>query len=224
MNLPPFHSWSFTKNSAEQSAVQLSIIFDTPRCSVSWLLHKTRAPLNDVYLLPKRCTHGCNHQSQSHECDDSQGTLLMGDCLQATRTLLSSALTDAYLTVIRPRFNSWHACRVRKFTISCSPVKCATSSRVPAGGAVFSGERLPVQHCLTWRLPASLVVDWQEQQESAGKLFPTSAPLLARHATPEADSHYSWTIDFAARRQKVREGDGANSRRGVKTQGASCLP
>jgi type I restriction enzyme M protein len=54
-------------------------------------------------------------------------------------------------------------------------------------------------------LPASLTADWQEQEEHAGKQFPTFARLLARRAQPEADSRYSWTIDFAARRQKARE-------------------
>ena len=53
-------------------------------------------------------------------------------------------------------------------------------------------------------LPASLTADWQEQEENAGKPFPTYARLLARRATPEADSRYSWTIDFSARRQKAR--------------------
>ena len=54
-------------------------------------------------------------------------------------------------------------------------------------------------------LPISLTADWKEQEENAGKPFPTYARLLARRATPEADSRYSWTIDFAARRQKARD-------------------
>lgn len=54
-------------------------------------------------------------------------------------------------------------------------------------------------------LPTNLKAEWLEDEANAGKPFPSYARLLARRATPEADSRYSWTIDFAARRQKARE-------------------
>jgi len=54
-------------------------------------------------------------------------------------------------------------------------------------------------------LPSSLAAEWQADEANAGKLFPSYARQLARRATPEADSRYSWTVDFAARRAKARE-------------------
>ena len=54
-------------------------------------------------------------------------------------------------------------------------------------------------------LPANLTADWLEQDESAGRPFPTYARLLPLRGKTEADSRYSWTIDFAARRAKARE-------------------
>jgi type I restriction enzyme M protein len=54
-------------------------------------------------------------------------------------------------------------------------------------------------------LPANLTADWKEQEENAGKTFPSYARLLGKRGTAEADGRYSWTIDFAARRQKARE-------------------
>jgi type I restriction enzyme M protein len=54
-------------------------------------------------------------------------------------------------------------------------------------------------------LPANLTADWNEQEENAGKPFPSYARLLGKRGTAEADGRYSWTIDFAARRQKARE-------------------
>jgi len=54
-------------------------------------------------------------------------------------------------------------------------------------------------------LPAALVADWQADEANAGKPFPTYARQLARRGTPEADSRWSWTVDFAARRAKARE-------------------
>ncbi len=54
-------------------------------------------------------------------------------------------------------------------------------------------------------LPANLTADWKEQEENAGKPFPSYARLLGKRGTAEADGRYSWTIDFAARRQKARE-------------------
>jgi type I restriction enzyme M protein len=54
-------------------------------------------------------------------------------------------------------------------------------------------------------LPASLTAEWLEQEEHQGQAFPSFAKLLANHGSPEADSAFSWTIDFAARRAKARE-------------------
>lgn len=54
-------------------------------------------------------------------------------------------------------------------------------------------------------LPATLVGDWPAHDGNAGKPFPTLARLLARRGTPEADSDFSWTVDFTARRAKARE-------------------
>lgn len=53
-------------------------------------------------------------------------------------------------------------------------------------------------------LPASLTADWLEQEDNAGKPFPTYARLLPLPGKPQADSRYSWTVDFAARRAKAR--------------------
>ncbi|MBI5618163.1 MAG: N-6 DNA methylase [Gammaproteobacteria bacterium] len=54
-------------------------------------------------------------------------------------------------------------------------------------------------------LPASLLADWQDGEANAGKPFPSYARQLARRGTTEAESRYSWTVDFAARRAKARE-------------------
>jgi type I restriction enzyme M protein len=54
-------------------------------------------------------------------------------------------------------------------------------------------------------LPAALVADWQADDANAGKPFPSYARQLARRGTLEAESRWSWTVDFAARRAKARE-------------------
>lgn len=54
-------------------------------------------------------------------------------------------------------------------------------------------------------LPAILLADWQAIDANAGKPYPSYARQLARRGSPEADSRYSWTMDFAARRAKARE-------------------
>lgn len=54
-------------------------------------------------------------------------------------------------------------------------------------------------------LPSTLVGDWPQQEGNDGKVFPTFARLLARRGSPEAESDFSWTIDFATRRAKARE-------------------
>ncbi len=55
-------------------------------------------------------------------------------------------------------------------------------------------------------LPAALVADWQADEDNAGKPYPSYARQLAHRGTPEADSRWSWTVNFAARRAKAREG------------------
>ena len=54
-------------------------------------------------------------------------------------------------------------------------------------------------------LPANLVAEWQEDEANAGNPFPSYASLLSRRGTPQGESRYSWTIDFAARRARARE-------------------
>jgi len=50
-------------------------------------------------------------------------------------------------------------------------------------------------------LPSALLAEWQSDKTNARQPFPSYARLLATRA----DSRYSWTVDFAARRAKVRE-------------------
>jgi type I restriction enzyme M protein len=47
--------------------------------------------------------------------------------------------------------------------------------------------------------------EWLEDESNLGKPFPTFARLLSRRGTPEGESRYSWTVDFAARRARARE-------------------
>ena len=54
-------------------------------------------------------------------------------------------------------------------------------------------------------LPAALTADWQAAEANAGTPFPSYARLLPHRGTPEGESRYSWTLDFAARRAKARE-------------------
>ena len=54
-------------------------------------------------------------------------------------------------------------------------------------------------------LPASLTAAWGEDAANAEQPFPSYARLLPRRGTPSAESPYSWTIDFAARRKQARE-------------------
>ena len=61
---------------------------------------------------------------------------------------------------------------------------------------------------VTWVMrppvPCWISADWLEQEDNQGKHFPSIARLLAKHGTPEADSDFSWTIDFTARRAKAQ--------------------
>lgn len=54
-------------------------------------------------------------------------------------------------------------------------------------------------------LPGTLIGDWHKQDGHEGRGFPTFARLLAQRGNPEAESDFSWTIDFSARRAKARE-------------------
>jgi type I restriction enzyme M protein len=54
-------------------------------------------------------------------------------------------------------------------------------------------------------LPTTLTADWLDVETNKGNPFPSYARLLASRGTPEAESRYSWTIDFAERRKIARE-------------------
>lgn len=53
-------------------------------------------------------------------------------------------------------------------------------------------------------LPASLTQAWLEDEANQGKPFPSYARLLPNRGTANAESPYSWTVDFAARRKQAR--------------------
>jgi type I restriction enzyme M protein len=53
-------------------------------------------------------------------------------------------------------------------------------------------------------LPAALTEAWTQDENSTGE-FPSYARLLSSRGTPAAESRYSWTVDFAARRKQARE-------------------
>lgn len=53
-------------------------------------------------------------------------------------------------------------------------------------------------------LPAALTEVWKEDETSTGD-FPSYARLLPLRGTPEAESRYSWTVDFAERRRQARD-------------------
>ncbi len=55
------------------------------------------------------------------------------------------------------------------------------------------------------KLPANLTADWLEDETNEGKRFPSYARILAKMATPQGESRYSWTIDFAKRRADARD-------------------
>lgn len=54
-------------------------------------------------------------------------------------------------------------------------------------------------------LPTALVADWQSDDAHAGQPFPSYARQLAQRGSAGAESRWSWTVDFAARRAKARE-------------------
>jgi type I restriction enzyme M protein len=53
-------------------------------------------------------------------------------------------------------------------------------------------------------LPKMLTEAWIEDENSTGD-FPSYARLLPARGTPAAESRYSWTVDFAARRRHARD-------------------
>lgn len=55
------------------------------------------------------------------------------------------------------------------------------------------------------QLPTTLTADWRADEANAEKPFPSYARLLPRRGMAEAESRYSWTVDFAARRAQARE-------------------
>ena len=54
-------------------------------------------------------------------------------------------------------------------------------------------------------LPSALTAEWQEVEANADTPYPSYARMLSQMGTPGADSPVSWTVDFAARREKARE-------------------
>jgi type I restriction enzyme M protein len=54
-------------------------------------------------------------------------------------------------------------------------------------------------------LPAGLSEVWLEDETNPGTLFPSYARLLSKRGTASAESPYSWTVDFGARRRQARE-------------------
>jgi len=54
-------------------------------------------------------------------------------------------------------------------------------------------------------LPAALTGAWKEDEANADQPFPSYARLLKKRGTKAAESRYSWTVDFAARRKQARE-------------------
>jgi type I restriction enzyme M protein len=49
------------------------------------------------------------------------------------------------------------------------------------------------------------MAEWRADESNSGTRFPSYARLLPQRGTPKGESHYSWTVDFAARRAKASE-------------------
>lgn len=54
------------------------------------------------------------------------------------------------------------------------------------------------------KLPAILTAEWNADKENDGKPFPSYARMLLHQGKQEGESRYSWTVDFAARREQAR--------------------
>jgi len=52
-------------------------------------------------------------------------------------------------------------------------------------------------------LPTILTSEWQADNDNQGKPFPSFARLLPNRGTPDGESPYSWTVDFAAKRAQA---------------------
>jgi type I restriction enzyme M protein len=55
------------------------------------------------------------------------------------------------------------------------------------------------------RLPVNLTAEWRKYETNAGSSFPSYARMLKVRGTPDGESRYSWTVDFAERRKKARK-------------------
>ena len=55
------------------------------------------------------------------------------------------------------------------------------------------------------QLPLSLIREWQQDEDTKGKPFPTFARLHSKRGTKKGESRFSWTIDFIARRAQARK-------------------
>ena len=54
-------------------------------------------------------------------------------------------------------------------------------------------------------LPQNLTSDWFENETTKNSPFPSYARLLAKRGTDEANSRYSWTVNFGKRRAQARK-------------------
>jgi len=52
-------------------------------------------------------------------------------------------------------------------------------------------------------LPTILTSEWQADNDNQRKPFPSFARLLPKRGTPDGESPYSWTVDFAAKRAQA---------------------
>lgn len=55
------------------------------------------------------------------------------------------------------------------------------------------------------QLPASLTAEWKGDDANEEKFFPSYARMLSHRGTPDGESRYSWTVNFANRRAKARK-------------------
>ncbi len=54
------------------------------------------------------------------------------------------------------------------------------------------------------RLPVNLTGQWRDEEENHDTSFPSYGCMVKERSTDAGESRYSWTVDFAARRQKAR--------------------
>lgn len=53
-------------------------------------------------------------------------------------------------------------------------------------------------------LPAALTAEWQADDNTKDKPYPSYARMLAQRGTPAGEGRYSWTVEFAAKRAQAR--------------------